>query len=149
MMLLRLLVPTLFMAIALIFLFKGYEHGNRSYQLLQGSLSTSGVIIEVVPYLSQSAGKSSSLQHFPEVKYTTTAGDEVIFTSGVTSRADHYKPGDKVRVLYREDDTGNAVIGSFSALWAIALIFLASGVMLSLIAGWFFGHAFKADKKTD
>ena len=137
----RLLVPTLFMVIGILLLLKGYEHGYRSYELVRGSVSAPGEIVKIVPYLSQKAGKSSAIQYFPDVKYTTASGEETTFRSQVTSRADHYKPGDKVRVLYKSDDPQDAVIGSFSALWAIALIFGSGGLLVILFASWFFRQA--------
>jgi len=137
----RLLVPTLFMIIGILLLFKGYEHGYKSYELVRGSVSAPGEIVKIVPYLSQKAGKSSALQYFPDVKYTTASGEETTFRSQVTSRADHYKPGDQVRVLYKSDDPQDAVIGSFSALWAIALIFSSGGLLVMLFASWFFRQA--------
>ena len=124
----RFLVPSLFMAIGLMFLLTGYKYLDKSYELVDSSVSASGVIVEIVPYLSsRKIGKSISLNYFPEVKYTTAKGEKVTFRSQVTSRADHYKSGDEVRVLYKEDNPQEAVIGSFSALWAIFLIFSTSG----------------------
>ena len=137
----RLLVPTLFMVIGILLLLKGFEHGYRSYELVRGSVSAPGEIVKIVPYLSQKAGKSSAIQYFPDVKYTTASGEETTFRSQITSRADHYKPGDKVRVLYKSDDPQDAVIGSFSALWAIALIFGSGGLLVVLFASWFFRQA--------
>ena len=138
----RFLVPTLFLVIGMLLLFKGFQHGYKSYELVRGSVSTSGEIVKIVPYLSKKAGKSSAIQYFPDVKYTTASGTDMTFRSQVTSRADHYKPGDKVQVLYRKDSPQDAVIGSFPALWAIALIFGSGGLMVILFAGWFFRRAF-------
>ena len=148
MIVLRLFVPTLFMIIGILLLLKGYEHGSRSYELVKDSESAAGEIVKVVPYLSKNAGKSSALQHFPDVKYTTAGGEEVVFRSQAVSKADHYKAGDQVKVLYKKDDPQDAVIGSFSALWAIALIFGTGGVLVILFASWFFQQAFKRDAKT-
>ena len=144
----RFLVPSLFMAIGLMFLLTGYKYWDKSYELVDSSVSAPGVIVEIVPYLSsRKIGKSISLNYFPEVKYTTAKGEKVTFRSQVTSRADHYKPGDKVRVLYKEDNPQEAVIGSFSALWAVCLIFGTSGVLVILVASWFFRRAFEGEKK--
>lgn len=147
MIVLRLFVPTLFMIIGIMLLFKGYEHGIKSYKLERDSVSASGEIVKVIPYLSKKAGKSSAIQYFPDVKYTTASGQETTFRSQVTSRADHYKPGDKVRVLYKNDDPQDAVIGSFSALWAIAIIFGSGGLLVMLFASWFFRKAFTGYEK--
>ena len=137
----RFVVPTLFMLIGIMLSLKGIEHGYRSYKLETGSAAAAGEIVKVIPYLTKNPGKSSAIQYFPDVKYTTASGEEVMFRSGVTSRAEHYKPGDKVRVLYKTDDPQDALIGSFSALWAMAIIFTSGGLMVMLFASWFFRRA--------
>ncbi len=147
MILIRLFVPTLFMLIGILLAFKGFEHGYTSYELVRGSVSAPGEITKVVPYLSSKAGKTSSLQYFPDVKYTTAKGKEITFRSQITSRADHYKAGDKVRVLYQEDDPKDALIGSFSAIWSIPLIFGSGGLLVMLFASWFFRQSIYGYKK--
>ena len=147
MIVLRLFVPSLILLIGILLLLKGYEHGSKSYALVKDSLSAPGEIVKVAPYLSRRAGKSSALKYFPDVKYTPAGGEEMVFRSQVTSRADHYKPGDKVKVLYKQDDPTDAVIGSFSALWAIALIFISGGLLVILISSWLFQQAFKKGNK--
>ena len=143
MIVLRLFVASMFMIIGILLLLKGYEHGSKSYALIKGTESAYGEIVEVVPYLASNVGKTSALKFFPDVKYTPPGGQEITFRSKSVSRADNYKPGDEVRVLYNPEDPTNAVIGSFSHLWAIALIFAVSGALVILFAGWFFQHAFK------
>lgn len=144
----RYLVPTLFMLIGIMFLFEGYKRWDNSYTLVDGYVSASGVIVEVVPYLSsRKVGKSTSLNYFPDVKYTTAKGEEVVFRSQATSKADHYKAGDEVNVLYNPNNPQEAVINSFSALWFIALIFASTGVMVILVASWFFRHEAEGNKE--
>ncbi len=144
---LRYFVPLLMLLIGVVFLSFGYQHWQKSSQLLRASTATEGVIVSVDPFMSSKAGKSSSLQYFPKVAFTTSAGEQVEFQSTVTRRADHYKKGDQVRVLYQQDDPQTAVIGSFNDLWALALIFAVSGVMVMLLSGWFFRRALRAEKQ--
>ncbi|MEN8213998.1 MAG: DUF3592 domain-containing protein, partial [Pseudomonadota bacterium] len=126
----RYLVPLLMLLIGILLLSSGYGHWQKSSQLLKSSTSVEGTIISIDPFMSSKAGKSSSLHYFPRVAFTTASGEQLEFQSRVTHRADHYKPGDKVRVLYRQDAPENAVIGSFNALWALAALFSASGVLV-------------------
>ena len=144
----RYLVPTMFMFIGIMFLVEAYQRWDKSYTLIDGYVSAQGVIVEVVPYLSsRKVGKSTSLNYFPDVKYTTAKGEEVTFRSQATSKADHYKSGDEVQVLYNENNPQEAVINSFSALWSIALIFGSTGVLIIVFASWFFRHAAVGYKK--
>ncbi len=120
---------------------KGYQHWQVSRALVDSSVETEGTIVRNAPYMSTKAGKSSSLMYFPEVRFSTQDGRTVQFTSSVTSRADHYQPGDKVRVYYQADKPENAFIGSFGHLWSVALIFALSGIMVTAFAAWFFWKA--------
>ena len=143
---LRYFVPLLMLLIGIVFLSFGYRHWHHSYQLLQSSSVSEGEIISIDPFMSSAAGKSSSLQYFPKVTFTTAAGAQIEFQSTVTRRADHYKQGDRVRVLYQQDNPQTAVIGSFNDLWMLALIFTISGVMVMLLSGWFFRRALRYEK---
>ncbi len=143
---LRYFVPLLMLLIGVVFLSFGYHHWQKSSQLLQASTVAEGVIISIDPFMSSKAGKSSSLQYFPKVVFTTSAGEQVEFQSTVTRRADHYKKDDRVRVLYQQDDPQKAVIGSFNDLWVLAIIFTISGLLVMLLSGWFFRRALRGEK---
>ena len=128
---------------------KGYQHWQVSRALVDSSVETEGIIMRNAPYMSTKAGKSSSLMYFPEVSFSTQDGRTVQFTSSVTSRADHYQPGDKVRVYYQADKPESAFIGSFGHLWSVALIFALSGIMVTAFAAWFFWKARVGWEKED
>jgi hypothetical protein len=138
----RFVVPFILLCIGAVLLAKGYEHWSSSKQIIDESIATDGTVIRNAPYLSTSkVGKNSSLVYFPQVRYTTKDGVEVEFTSQVTSRAEQYKPGDQVHILYKEQAPDNAIIGSFKALWSIAIIFTVSGILVVLFAIWFYMKA--------
>jgi len=145
----RFVVPFILLCIGAVLLAKGYQHWNTSMQLLESSLIAEGTIVRNAPYMSAKAGKSSSLVYFPQVKFTTKDGTTIEFISSVTSRAEQYKPGDKVRVLYKENKPDDAVIGSFKSLWAIAIIFAVSGVLVVMFAAWFYRKAQRGWEKEE
>ncbi|WP_293645499.1 DUF3592 domain-containing protein [Thiolapillus sp.] len=145
----RFVVPFILLSIAAVLLTQGYQHWRASKQLLDSSLTTEGTVIRNAPYMSSKAGKSTSLVYFPQVKFTTKDGKTVEFTSKVTSRAEQYKPGDPVRVLYRENKPEEAFIGSFKSLWAVAIIFAASGIIVLMFAAWFYAKATKGWEKEE
>lgn len=137
----RFVVPFILLSISAILLMQGYQHWRASKQLLDSSLIAQGTVIRNAPYMSSKAGKASSLVYFPQVRFTTKDGKPVEFTSSVTSRAEQYKPGDQVRVLYKENKPDEAYIGSFGSLWAVAIIFAASGILVLMFAAWFYAKA--------
>ena len=141
--------PVALLLIGAALLAQGFKHWNTSRQLVNSSLIAEGTVIRNAAYLSSKVGKSSSLAHFPEVSFTTKDGAEVKFVSRVTSRAEQYQPGDKVKVLYKKNQPDDAVIGSFQALWAIAIIFSGAGIMVVLFASWFYRKALRGWEKED
>lgn len=137
----RYLVPFILLCIGAVLVAKGYQNWQASRALVASSLATEGTIVRNAPFMSSKAGKTSSLMYFPEVKFTTADGRTVQFISSITSKADHYKPGDKVTIYYKAADPEKAFIGSFGHLWSIALIFTVSGAIVTLFAAWFFWKA--------
>ena len=138
----RFVVPFILLCIGAVLLAKGYEHWSSSKKIVDESIPANGVVIRNAPYLTSSkVGKKSALVYFPQVKYTTQDGKEIEFVSQVTSRAEQYKPGDQVPILYKQQAPNSAIIGSFQALWSIAIIFTASGILVVLFALWFFMKA--------
>lgn len=145
----RLALPFILLSIGAVLLAQGYQHWSASKQLIDSSLAAEGTVIRNAPYMSSKPGKSSSLVYFPQVTFTTSKGQVVEFTSSVTSRAEQYQPGDQVRVLYQENRPKDAVIGSFNALWAVAIIFTVSGILVVMFAAWFYRKAQRDwEKKT-
>ncbi|WP_456412191.1 DUF3592 domain-containing protein [Thiolapillus sp.] len=146
---LRFVFPIALLFIGAALLAQGFKHWSISRELVNSSLVAEGTVIRNAPYMSSKAGKTSALVYFPQVKFTTKDGTEVEFVSKVTSRAEQYQPGDAVRVLYKENQPDDAVIGSFQALWAIAIIFAGSGLMVVLFASWFYRKALRGWEKED
>lgn len=145
----RFVFPFLLLIVGTALLAQGYKHWSTSKQLLDESLTAEGTIVRNAPYMTIKAGKSSALAYFPQVKFLSAEGTTIAFTSKVTSRAEQYQPGDLVRVLYKEDQPDSAVIGSFTALWAIAIIFSASGIVVLLFASWFYRKGIRGWKKEE
>ncbi len=134
----RFVLPFILLCIGAVLLAQGYQHWSTSKQLLDRSLVAEGTVIRNAPYMSSKPGKASSLVYFPQVTFSTKEGKIVEFTSRVTSRAEQYQPGDQVSVLYQENNPKDAVIGSFNALWAVAIIFTVSGILVVMFAAWFY-----------
>ncbi|WP_456407767.1 DUF3592 domain-containing protein [Thiolapillus sp.] len=145
----RYVVPFILLCISAVLLAQGYKHWSTSKQLIDSSLTAEGTIVRNAPFMSSKAGKTSSLVYFPQVRFPTADGKSIEFTSKVTSRAEQYKPGDKVRVLYREQDPENAFIGSFSSLWAIAIIYAVSGLLVLLFTIWLYKKATRGWEKDE
>ncbi len=135
-------IPLVLLAISAVLFGKGWVQFEHARELLARTEPTEGTIVRMAPYLGGRIGKGK-LVYFPEVKFTTADGREVQFRSGESRRADHFEPGDRVPVRYDPAAPEKAVIATFSALWALPLIYAAGGLLLLLFGGWFLRRAVK------
>ena len=64
---------------------------------------------------------------YPMVDFTSADGKRREFQDSTGSNPPSYDVGDRVEVLYRADDPGNARINGFLSLWLLPLIFSGVG----------------------
>ncbi len=140
-------IPLVLLGIAALLLGKGWATFDHSLQLVKTTEVAEGAVQRMVPYLGGRIGKGNSLVYLPEVKFTTASGRSVQFQSREVRRADHFRPGDRVPVRYDPAQPEQAVIATFSALWALPLIYAASGALLLLFGGWFLKRAMAGGEK--
>ncbi len=133
-------VPLVLLALSALLLGKGWLAFDHSRTLLARTEAAQGTVVRMAPYLQGRPGKGK-LIYLPEVKFTTAKGRQVRFRSNEVRRADHFRTGDLVPVRYDPAHPEKAVIASFSALWALPLIYAAGGVLLLLFGGWFLRRA--------
>lgn len=139
--LVKLFVALVVLGVGTMLLAKAWQHWQQSNELLAGSETAQGTIERMAPFMTSKVGSSSSLVWFPVVTFTTAQGKQVTFQSQVSRRADHYKAGDPVIVLYPPERPQEAVIGGFSALWSLVLILGAGGSLIVLLGAWFLRRA--------
>jgi hypothetical protein len=73
----------------------------------------------------------------PEIEFTTASGEMISYPQGGLIFG--YRPGQKVRVLYAEDNPkGTAHVNSFGALWftPLTLFGLGLGLMIGPVASF-------------
>jgi len=76
------------------------------------------------------AGSRRSYAYYPKIKFTTPAGQQMVFSSSSGAKPPAYKVGEKVEVYYNADDPGGAMVNSFMSLWMISVILAVFGLVI-------------------
>ncbi|MYW65113.1 DUF3592 domain-containing protein [Streptomyces sp. SID8379] len=67
----------------------------------------------------------------PVVAFTPAGGGLTTFRSSTGTNPPAYERGERVEVLYRADDPGDAQINGFASMWLLPLIFTGIGLLIS------------------
>jgi hypothetical protein len=109
----------------------GYAY-VRTAEFIEEATPAEGKVIRL-ERRSGSGGKRSSTTYAPVVRFQTSTGEEVEFTSSVSSSSPGYSEGERVRVLYLRSDPSEAEIDEFLALWFVPLVAGVLGSMFVLV----------------
>ncbi len=137
-------VPLVLLTISALLLAKGWSSFEQSQTLVAETEPAQGTIVAMKPYLGGRIGKGGSLIYLPKVRFTTSKGQTITFQSHESRRADHFKKGQQVPVRYRPEAPQEAVIATFSHLWALPIIYAVGGLLLLLFGGWFLRRTMRA-----
>jgi hypothetical protein len=96
---------------------------NKTNEFVSGAVGTEGTVASI-----QNADTSEGPVQRTTVRFDTLDGSVIRFTSDTQRGSDPPKQGDKVSVLYRPEEPGNARIEDFAALWGRAMILGVVGV---------------------
>lgn len=80
---------------------------------------------------SSKSRQSSGPTAHPVVEFKPAGGALTTFRSSMGSNPPAYDEGERVDVLYRADDPGDAKIDGFVSLWLIPLIFCGIGLLIA------------------
>ncbi|MFG2520962.1 DUF3592 domain-containing protein [Streptomyces sp. NPDC048527] len=80
---------------------------------------------------SSKSRQSSGPMAYPVVEFTPAGGTPTTFQSSAGSNPPSYDTGERVDVLYRADDPGDAKIDGFVSLWLIPLVFCGVGLLIA------------------
>jgi len=111
---------------------------NNSYEFKNAASLTQG---KVVDYIKRRSNDGTT--YAPVIEFVTEKNTTVEFTSSSSSSYRSYSIGDKIDVLYLENNPNNARINSFMSLWFLPII-------LGFIGSVFFGiglYAYLQNKK--
>ena len=104
---------------------------------LEKAESTQGTVIEMIARRSD-----NSTTYCPVVSFKTKLGQEITFTSSISSNPPSYTVNEKVKILYDPADPKEAVINGFASLWLVPLILSTIGTIFFLIGSlsFLFGY---------
>lgn len=70
----------------------------------------------------------------PEIKFTTTNGKTVNVQLEKSTGSPAYSVGDKVSIIYSQDDPKEVLVDSFFSKYGFPIVFIVAGI-ISLLAG--------------
>ena len=114
------LIFGIFLAVGMVLLAVAVVSYWHTRQFRQNAASADGVVIENV---------WSSRTYFPQVRFRTSGGQDLTFTSNMGSKPASYQVGDRVRVLYDPEKPADASIDSFESQWLLPTIFGSLGLI--------------------
>ncbi|KMQ51419.1 hypothetical protein CHISP_1666 [Chitinispirillum alkaliphilum] len=98
---------------------------KKSLELLNRGIETTGTVIQY----RQSVDEDGRYSYYPIVSFVTSDGDTIIHSSSVGSSQRPHVIGGAVPVRYHANNPQNAIIDSFSGLWAGPLALGISGFL--------------------
>jgi hypothetical protein len=128
----------IFGSVGLVLLVIGVFLGGNTISFIGNSAVATGTVVD--SELRTSCSRSSrdhtetcSTVEHPVVVFTTTAGEEIRFTSSTGSSPPMHRVGDQVQVRYPPGRPRDAAIDGFVELWLGALITSGLGLVFGAI----------------
>jgi Protein of unknown function (DUF3592) len=122
------ILSSIFALVGAAMLIVGGRYFTRRRAFVRGSAIASGIIVA----LTENRG-GDEISYFPEVRFRTASGREVIFQSEMGSSSEAGRIGDTVAVRYRSDQPHMAEIDSFMSLWGLTLLLGVLGVVFLFV----------------
>jgi len=122
------IIKYLFSVIGLGMLVGSFFLYQNTMEFLAAAVKTDGVVVDLVRSRS-----SDSTTYAPTIRFKTTNGTMIEFTSSTSSNPPSYSRGELVAIIYLADDPDKAKINSFFSLWGGAVIVGVLGTAFFLI----------------
>lgn len=138
------------LAFALPFLIIGLGGVRKARVLVKDFIPASGTVVEN-EYRSRTDPEDSAKtysSYYPVVRFTTTSGNEAVFTDQEGSYPPRYEVGEVVDVLYNAQNPQDATINSWLSIWMGPLWFTMIGLLpiLGLVA-WAIWRYVRAERQ--
>src|SRR6218665_1718264 len=113
-----------------------YSYADKK-AFLEKAESAQGTVIEMIARRSD-----NSTTYCPVVRFKAKTGQEITFTSSVSSNPPSYSVDETVEILYDPADPKEANINGFASLWLVPLILGILGTIFFLIGAlsYLFGY---------
>ncbi|MBF0410157.1 MAG: DUF3592 domain-containing protein [Candidatus Riflebacteria bacterium] len=108
----------------------------KSARIYFNGVKVKGTVDRIFTDKFKSRNRSSASEdRYPVIRFTTSDGKKIQFTSETPIFMDNYKVSDTVEVIYNKKDPGEVEINSFYVLWAfpLAAFSLAGLCLLGLL----------------
>ena len=113
-----------FFIFGFIFFAAGIYSLNEKMEFFKHTIEAEGTIIDI----ESRSGKN--VTYHPVVTFQAKNGNSYTFTS--TSSSNDFTKGQKLKIMYKEENPQMARINSFKERWGLPLAFLISGMVIAL-----------------
>lgn len=137
------LVRALFLLVGLALIGGAVWSWQRTNAFVAEAITAYGTVIG----LERSRSNDGGSTYRPQVRFQTSDGRTVEFTSGMGSSPPAYDLDEVVPVLYRADDPQGAEIGDFLSLWFVTLMLAGIGSVFSAISIGMFAVPMLRDRR--
>lgn len=119
-------VSSIFTFVGVAMLIVAGKQFTRRRAFVRTSVIATGTVIALVEDRQR-----DEISYFPQVKFQTLSGRDIVFQSGMGSSSDPTKIGAPVAVRYSVDQPDTAEIDAFMPLWGSTLLFGLLGMVFS------------------
>lgn len=124
----NILVGIFFSLIGLSILAGDFFITSNTIFFLNNSVKAEGQVVEII----QSRSSDNKAIYSPRVVFIDSVGNEITFTSSLSTNISSYSTGDKVEVFYEKSNPQNARINSFFQIWFATILMSVLGVAFFL-----------------
>lgn len=115
--------------LGIVFLLVGINLLSKSIKLSSDGISVQAQVTDVK---TSRIGKNT--YYTPEIRFTTPDGETVKVQLDKTTRAPAYSVGNKVGIIYSQDNPQKVLVDSFFNKYGFPVIFIMAGVITLLVA---------------
>ncbi|HEY8500086.1 MAG TPA: DUF3592 domain-containing protein [Clostridia bacterium] len=118
----------LFSLFGILFLIIGISMLSKTVKMANRGISVAAQVSNV-----KVSKSSNSTSYTPEVTFKTLAGDTVSVTLNKSTNRPAHSVGDKVNIIYLEDDPKTIIVDSFFDKYGFPIIFIVAGIICLFI----------------
>lgn len=96
-------------------------------------ITNSGISVEAQVTNIKTSRIGKKTNYTPEIRFTTSKGETINVQLDKTTRPPAYSVGDKVSIIYSQDDPKEVLVDSIFNKYGFPIIFIAGGIICLLV----------------
>lgn len=134
---LKILLFTIFFIFAIAMGILAINEKENIDNLNKNGIFATAVVTDIKTKTPYNSNSKKEVLHYPVFTFETKNGDKIIFTSKIGSSKSRFDIGERVEVVYQEENPYNATDTSFLSMWFPVLIAGFFSILILLILSVF------------